>query len=223
MKDIEAWLMQTDGELVITSDLQSPFGQADLAPASGTVLPAALVQPQPSSLISEAANNQPLSDDILGEAVGPTVDLFPVPDTLNSASSGVTTISVLESMSDSWTAADNQQPGLCDSGGKEEEEERTVEVCPEPASRIGSVVESQPRLVKTIADDDYVDEQQLMGYLRQLELERSEELLLMEAEAAVSDGGEADSSLMGARPKVRSKENTGSYICCFIFKFFSVI
>jgi hypothetical protein len=66
-----------------------------------------------------------------------------------------------------------------------------------------SSTESRGKEPATIGDEDYVDERQLMEYLRQLEMEKSEQLLLLEAapESSCRETSHVSVST-GARPKV---------------------
>jgi hypothetical protein len=217
VKNIEAWLMQTDGDPTFTADFQSP--SPDNPTAISFTPEIAAVQ---SSTLSEnldysscqgtgiASREQATSNsvdvniaalsDLCSEQL-PSVE--PKVGHVNCDSDAVTEQAPSEPLCS--TAEDQSSTMLlCDSGGTGSQLESSAV----SAAKMAGQAEHNPSLPVSIGDEDYVDERQLMEYLRQLELERSEELLLLEAATSVkesttsSDQEPADSGGTGARPKV---------------------
>ena len=191
MKDIEAWLTQTEGKQKLSTDWQpSDISVSDL-----------------QSLSEDVAAVQPVLLDNV--PTGPA--LQPLQPTSEGASAG---LSVTELATGAENDAANQS--VCDEDTNHSSMspirrlEQDVTVAGASAGfhnrDLPPVEDDDEEKLGNIGDEDYVDEKQLMEYLRQLEMERSEELLLLEATPPESSCPNDSSSATGtgARPKVRS-------------------
>ena len=253
MRDIEAWLMQTDGEPVILPTRWQPQSSEDIP---GDLPPfSELLAAQPPSaedsaqlLSYDALACQQLTDEAemkvksaISEneltsdaAAWPAVSTHGImqaaagqqrsksssdqlrlvePEDLSPGCQATAGLARSCSPSDNKRLANRQL--LCDSGGGQLVNSLLTAV-PEAATIAQMEVnrEAEGRVSRkaadtqepgNIGDEDYVDERQLMEYLRQLEMERSEELLLLEAAPEDESNcrqSAVESSRTGARPKV---------------------
>jgi hypothetical protein len=247
MKDIEAWLMQTDGGQGLSADWQPPSHRAEDEALPLPEVNATHSDPETSSVqLPEAGTDrQELSATLPRE-----LDLLP--ERVGSES-----VAVLADGRPASCAADTGGAGLdpfstCDVADSESDRSVTnhdvdlgaagnLAANMTASSSNGYVVrtDDEQNIGSMVDNEDYVDERQLMEYLRQLEMERSEELLLERTEERLleqteelspevvqeavidintsSRQGFSDSRSTGARPKVSFKLIAQSYLYCYQF------
>jgi len=245
MKDIEAWLMQTDGGQGLSADWQPPSHRAE-----GEAVPernatysdsetSSVQLPEAGTDRQELSATLPRELDLLPERVGSEsvavlADGRPASCAADTGGAGLdpfSTCDVADSESD--RSVTNHDVDLGAAGN--------LAANMTASSSNGYVVrtDDEQNIGSMVDNEDYVDERQLMEYLRQLEMERSEELLLERTEErlleqteelmpevlqeAVVDNntssrqGFSDSRSTGARPKVSLKLNSLPYLYCYQF------
>jgi hypothetical protein len=244
MKDIEAWLMQTDGGQGLSADWQPPShrGEDEAVPertgnATYSDSETSSVQlPEAGTDRQELSATSPRELDLLPEGVGSEymaghADNRPASCTSDTGGAGLdpfSTCNVADSESDPFVT--NRDADLGAAGN------HAANMTAPPSNGVRTDGEQN---IGSMDNEDYVDERQLMEYLRQLEMERSEELLLERTEErlleqteeqlpellqeAVIDNntssrqGFSDSRSTGARPKVSLKLNSLPYLYCYQF------
>jgi hypothetical protein len=224
MKDIEAWLMQTDGGQGLSAGWQPPSHRAEdeAVPERNATYSDSET---PSVQLPEAGTDrQELSATLPREGVGSEfmaglADNHPASCASDTGGAGIDPFSTCDgAVSESDRSVTKRDVDLGAAGN------HAANMNAPPSNGVGTDDEQN---IGNMDNEDYVDERQLMEYLRQLEMERSEELLLERTEErlpeqteelmpevlqeAVVDNntssrqGFSDSRSTGARPKVSSK------------------
>ncbi len=237
MKDIEAWLMQTDGGQGLSADWQPPPHRAedeavpernatysdsemssDQLPAAGGLKP-----------LKAATDPRDLPESVGSEYVAVLADNCPASCASDTGGVGLDPFSTCDADdSESDRSVTNRDVDLGAAGNQ------AANMTASPSNGYGVRKDDEQNIGSMVDNEDYVDERQLMEYLRQLEMERSEELLLERTEErlleqteqltrevvqeAVVDNntssrqGFSDSRSTGARPKVSLKLNSLPYL-----------
>jgi hypothetical protein len=226
VKNIEAWLMQTDGDShMLAADFQSPSPD-DLAAISFT-------SEITGTSIQNSTSNETLDNNIACSVLASSERQEASAVFENEIARSAILSSVIESQpnfsseqlasvelsngtlnSDSVVAAQAASSELFGYNGDQNDSFGTGTGSQLNSGGNVSKMTAQAESKSSVSDDpvnigdeDYVDERQLMEYLRQLEMERSEELLLEAASVSETSScyqEPVDSSGTGARPKVNN-------------------
>jgi hypothetical protein len=196
MKDIEAWLMQTDGGQGLSADWQPPSHRAEdealpspecnatysdletssiKLPAAGGIKPLDAALDCPELSVTLARELDLLPAGVGSEYMAVLADNRPASCAADTGGAGIdpfATCDVADSESDRFVT--NRDADLGAAGNL------AANMNAPPSNGVGT--DDEQNIVGNMDNEDYVDERQLMEYLRQLEMERSEELLLERTE-----------------------------------------